>query len=216
MQSEGLFGCGAGDGTGPVDVLAEIWFLRCLNENVTRRGVRPRAPRRGPINAGAARSTARAKVSVERSERPIEARRVETPFFGRVVRLARRRPKRHDSSSVHCKLVSDPGTGAHATRALDGIGYVEGVTHDYVRHNTTTLFVALDVANGQVISQSERSTGTRSTWTSCVRSTSTRRQVQSAASISSLSKSFARSRPARASDLLRRLPPDPQSEAGRA
>jgi len=33
-----------------------------------------------------------------------------------------------------------------------GFGCVEGVTHDYVRHGTTTLFAALDVANGQVIS----------------------------------------------------------------
>lgn len=32
-----------------------------------------------------------------------------------------------------------------------GLGYVEGVTHDYVRHGTTTLFAALDVTNGQVI-----------------------------------------------------------------
>lgn len=34
-----------------------------------------------------------------------------------------------------------------------GLGYVEGVTHDYVRHGTTTLFAALDVANGQVFAQ---------------------------------------------------------------
>jgi len=34
-----------------------------------------------------------------------------------------------------------------------GLGYVEGNTHDYVRHGTTTLFAALDVANGQVISR---------------------------------------------------------------
>lgn len=34
-----------------------------------------------------------------------------------------------------------------------GLGYVEGITHDYVRHGTTTLFAALDVANGQVISK---------------------------------------------------------------
>ena len=31
-----------------------------------------------------------------------------------------------------------------------GLGYVEGVTHDYVRHGTTTLFAALDIASGQV------------------------------------------------------------------
>jgi putative transposase len=34
-----------------------------------------------------------------------------------------------------------------------GLGYVEGVTHDYVRHGTTTLFAALDIATGEVITQ---------------------------------------------------------------
>src|SRR5579862_6715977 len=42
-------------------------------------------------------------------------------------------------------------------RALDrtqpmlpmGLGYVEGVTHDYQRHGTTTLFAALDIATGE-------------------------------------------------------------------
>ena len=34
-----------------------------------------------------------------------------------------------------------------------GLGYVEGATHDYVRHGTATLFAALNVANGQVISR---------------------------------------------------------------
>lgn len=34
-----------------------------------------------------------------------------------------------------------------------GLGYVEGVTHDYVRHGTTTLFAALDVLSGAVITQ---------------------------------------------------------------
>ena len=32
-----------------------------------------------------------------------------------------------------------------------GLGYVEGVTHDYWRHGTTTLFAALEVATGTVI-----------------------------------------------------------------
>ncbi len=31
-----------------------------------------------------------------------------------------------------------------------GLGYVEGITHDYVRHGTTTLFAALDIATGTV------------------------------------------------------------------
>jgi putative transposase len=35
-----------------------------------------------------------------------------------------------------------------------GLGYAEGVTHDYFRHGTTTLlFAALDVATGEVITQ---------------------------------------------------------------
>lgn len=37
-----------------------------------------------------------------------------------------------------------------------GLGYVEGVTHDYIRHGTTTLFAALDVASGEVITQCKR------------------------------------------------------------
>lgn len=34
-----------------------------------------------------------------------------------------------------------------------GLGYVEGVTHDYVRHGTTTLFAALDIVSGRVLTQ---------------------------------------------------------------
>lgn len=34
-----------------------------------------------------------------------------------------------------------------------GLGYVEGVTHDYVRHGTTTLFAALDIATGTVLAE---------------------------------------------------------------
>lgn len=34
-----------------------------------------------------------------------------------------------------------------------GLGYVDGITHDYFRHGTTTLFAALDVATGTVIGQ---------------------------------------------------------------
>jgi putative transposase len=37
-----------------------------------------------------------------------------------------------------------------------GLGYVEGVTHDYRRHGTTTLFAALDAAKGTVIAQCRR------------------------------------------------------------
>jgi putative transposase len=34
-----------------------------------------------------------------------------------------------------------------------GLGYVDGVTHDYVRHGTTTLFAALDIATGAVLTE---------------------------------------------------------------
>lgn len=47
-----------------------------------------------------------------------------------------------------------------------GVGYIEGVTHDYVRYRTTTLFAVLDIANGQVITQAELVTDTRSFWAS--------------------------------------------------
>jgi putative transposase len=34
-----------------------------------------------------------------------------------------------------------------------GLGYVEGITHDYIRHGTTTLFAALNLATGQVLAR---------------------------------------------------------------
>ena len=37
-----------------------------------------------------------------------------------------------------------------------GLGYVEGYTHDYRRHGTTTLFAALDIREGPVLTQCKR------------------------------------------------------------
>ncbi|MGH3977116.1 MAG: IS630 family transposase [Pseudonocardiaceae bacterium] len=37
-----------------------------------------------------------------------------------------------------------------------GLGYVEGVTHDYTRHGTTTLFAALDIKTGEIFAQCKR------------------------------------------------------------
>jgi putative transposase len=37
-----------------------------------------------------------------------------------------------------------------------GLGYVEGVTHSYFRHGTTTLFAALDIVTGQVMAQCKK------------------------------------------------------------
>jgi putative transposase len=47
-----------------------------------------------------------------------------------------------------------------------GLGYVEGVTHDYRRHGTTTLFAALDTAKGKVLTQCGSVTGIRNIWVS--------------------------------------------------
>ena len=33
------------------------------------------------------------------------------------------------------------------------LGYVEGVTHNYIHHGRTTLFTALDVATGKVLTE---------------------------------------------------------------
>jgi hypothetical protein len=53
------------------------------------------------------------------------------------------------------------GHPPHQIQALDrtqpllplSFGYVEGVTHDYLRHGTTTLFAALDLLDGTVLAQ---------------------------------------------------------------
>lgn len=37
-----------------------------------------------------------------------------------------------------------------------GLGYVEGVTHNYVRHGTLTLFAALDIATGKVLTKCKK------------------------------------------------------------
>lgn len=37
-----------------------------------------------------------------------------------------------------------------------GLGYVEGVTHDYVRHGTLTLYAALDIASGKVLTKCKK------------------------------------------------------------
>jgi len=36
-----------------------------------------------------------------------------------------------------------------------GLGYVEGVTHNYFRHGTSTLFAALDIATGKVLTRNQ-------------------------------------------------------------
>jgi transposase len=48
-----------------------------------------------------------------------------------------------------------------------GLGYVEGITHDYIRHGTTTLFAALDGPTAVSSPNASRAIGIRSSWPSC-------------------------------------------------
>ena len=52
----------------------------------------------------------------------------------------------------------DPGAGPHPADAADEARDAERRTHDYVRHGTTTLFAALDIATGEVIGSMHRRT----------------------------------------------------------
>ena len=57
--------------------------------------------------------------------------------------------------ACRCRGRHEPDPGLERTQPMlpMGLGYVEGVTHDYRRHGTTTLFAALDTAIGKVITQ---------------------------------------------------------------
>ena len=57
-----------------------------------------------------------------------------------------------------------------------GLGYLEGVTHDYFRHGTTTLFAALNVLDGSVIPSVSRAIATRSFSRFLITSTTTFRR----------------------------------------
>lgn len=60
-----------------------------------------------------------------------------------------------DNALVLCVDEKSQVQALERTQSLlpTGLGYVEGVTHDYVRHGTMTLCAALDIANGQVFTQ---------------------------------------------------------------
>lgn len=60
-----------------------------------------------------------------------------------------------DNALVLCVDEKSPCQALERTQPLllMGSGYVEGVTRDYVRHGTTTLFAALNVLNGAVLTQ---------------------------------------------------------------
>ena len=52
-----------------------------------------------------------------------------------------------------------------------GLGYAQGMTHDYVRHGTPTLFAALDIVTGKVCAHANAATGIRTIWPSSATST---------------------------------------------
>ncbi len=60
-----------------------------------------------------------------------------------------------DQAMVLCVDEKSPIQALERTQPLLplGLGYVEGVTHSYFRHGTTTLFAALEIASGKVLTQ---------------------------------------------------------------
>ncbi len=62
-----------------------------------------------------------------------------------------------DRGAVCRRKDADTSTGPHPTDAAHGLGLrAQGMTHDYVRHGTTTLFAALDIVTGKVRSPCKR------------------------------------------------------------
>ena len=55
-----------------------------------------------------------------------------------------------NASCSRGREVPDPGPGPHRAGAAAAAASPERRTHDYVRHGTTTLFAALEVATGKV------------------------------------------------------------------
>ena len=68
-------------------------------------------------------------------------------------RRALPRPARGRHGAVRGREVPDPGPGPHRAGAADDARHPGRQTHDYIRHGTTSLFAALDVATGKVIGQ---------------------------------------------------------------
>jgi|GEM_PF-4587434 len=58
-----------------------------------------------------------------------------------------------EATGVELYIVTDLALDTPQPLLHMGLVYVEGVTHDYIRHGTTTLFAALDVATGEVITK---------------------------------------------------------------
>ena len=58
-----------------------------------------------------------------------------------------------DHAMVLCVAEKSQIQALERTQPLLPLGHVEGVTHGCIRHGTTTLFVALDVATGRVFAQ---------------------------------------------------------------
>ena len=131
-----------------------------------RRG--PVADRRRPHLAGVRAQAAPAR-DVQALDRPVLRR--EGPRRRRAVPG----PAGAGHRAVRGREEPGAGPGPHpAGRCRCCPGRAEKATHDYVRHGTTSLFAALDVATGRGDRHSATGgTGTRSSWSSST--TSTRR-----------------------------------------
>lgn len=101
-------------------------------------------------------------------------KRSTDPFFVEKVRdIVGRYLNPPDKALVLCVDEKPRVQALNRTQPVLPLGweYVEGVTHDYVRHGTTTLFAALNVATGTVISQCRRRPRHQEFWRFCATST---------------------------------------------
>ena len=64
-------------------------------------------------------------------------------------------PTRQGDFALRRREDADAGPLPHSIIAAHGLGLLGRSTYDYIRHGTTTLFAALDVASGEVITQCE-------------------------------------------------------------
>ena len=111
---------------------------------------------------GALERARRAKRRLQEHATLVQSVRHPTPPPALLQALQRVEKVRESSASIStrpttpscCVSTRKPRSRRSSTQPMLPMGLgVEGVTHDYVRHGTTTLFAALDIATGQVITQ---------------------------------------------------------------
>ena len=125
--------------------------LRSKPDNATHWSVRSVAEATGVSKSTVARYFALFGLQPHRSK---SFKLSTDPFFVEKVRdVVRLYLDPPDKALVLCVDEKSQGQALERTQPVlpMGLGYLEGVTHDYYRHGTMTLFAALNVLDGSVI-----------------------------------------------------------------